>query len=162
MASASELEEAYARYGPALVRKAMRMLGTEAEALDVVHELFAGFLERPPQSYELAYLFAATTRRCLNRIRDGRNRRRLLDEHEAVVPAGLALELEGRTVDRDLLARLIDRLDDRDAEVLTLCYVDGLRQDEAAAALRVSRRTVVNRLARVRSAARALAEGGTR
>lgn len=152
-----ELERAYTRYGPALVRKAQRMLGSEAEALDVVHELFVGFLECPPKSLDLPYLYVAVTRRCLNRIRDGKNRLRLLENHHHQgCRLGPGVPLDGRTVDRDLLFRLFQRLSVREVEVLTLCFMDGLRQEEAARALQVSRRTVVTRLARVRSAARAL------
>ena len=132
------------------------MLGSEAEALDTVHELFTGFLEKQPKSYELPYLYAAVTRRCLNRLRDGKNRRRLLDENSNGTPTGLGVPLEGRAVGRDLLFRLLERLHPKEAEVLTLCFMDGLAQDEAAEALRVSRRTVVNRLARVRSVAQEL------
>lgn len=158
MASVSEVEDAYTRYGPALVRKAERMLGSRSDALDSVHELFAGFVARRPRSLELPYLYAAVTRRCLNRMRDERNRRRLREAHPLPFKPDAPFDLDGWTVSAQFLDQLVERLDPKEADALWLCLADGLSQDEAAQALGVSRRTIVNRLKKARDLAEWLAK----
>lgn len=146
-----EIGSAYARYGPALVRKAERMLGARDEALDIVHELFAGFLERAPKSLDLPYLYTAVNHRCLNRIRDGQTRNRLLERHG---PEQEALRsIEGQVLDRAVLLRLLRELDDRDAQVLALSFFDGLNQIEVGKALGITRRTVYERITQIRAQA---------
>lgn len=143
--------EAYARYGPALVRKCERLLGRRADAEDVVHALFVELLTRGEGSPTLAYLYRAATHRCFNVLRDARARARLLDAHgEVLVP--VRSTLEGRTVDRDLLVKLLARLDDETVEVLVFRYLDDLTQDEVAAVVGTSRKTVQKRLDRARDA----------
>jgi RNA polymerase sigma-70 factor, ECF subfamily len=162
MASVSELEHAYTRYGSALVRKAERMLGSREDALDSVHELFVRFVDRRPRSLELPYLYVAVTRACLNRMRDEKSRRRLREAYPLPFRPEAPYDLEGWTVSAQFLERLIHRLDPKEADVLWLCLADGLSQEEAAGALGVSRRTVVNRLKRAREIAGAMSKEGER
>ena len=69
--------DAYLRYGPALVRKAERMLLSRADAQDVVQALFLDLLQEPDPRTELPFLYRAATDRCLNYLRDAKNRARL-------------------------------------------------------------------------------------
>ncbi len=143
--------DAYARYGPALVRKAERLLGRRADAEDVVHALFVELLTRGETGPSLPYLYRAVTHRCFNVLRDARARLRLLDAHgEVLVP--VRSTLEGRTVDRDLLVKLLERLDDKTVEVLVFRYVDDMTQEEVAEVVGTSRKTVQKRLDRARDA----------
>ena len=75
----------YQRYGPALLRKAGRLLGNHADAEDVVQALFVEMLKRGQAVADLAYLYRAVTNRCLNFLRDHANRQRLLDRQDPVV-----------------------------------------------------------------------------
>jgi RNA polymerase sigma-70 factor (ECF subfamily) len=66
--------ELYQRYGPALLRKAARLLGNEADAQDVVQGLFVEMLRRRDMDRDLPYLYRSVTNRCLNFLRDSGNR----------------------------------------------------------------------------------------
>ncbi len=148
MASARDPREAYLRYGPALVRKAERLLRNPDDAIDLVHGLFVDLISRPEINVELPYLYRAVTNRCLNLIRDRRGRARLLErEQPALVPPS-RLGDQARVIGLDLLAKLTEALDEDQLEVVVCRYVDEMTQDEIAEHLGVSRKTVGKRLAR--------------
>jgi RNA polymerase sigma factor (sigma-70 family) len=150
--------ELYRRYGPALLRKAERMLQDRDEAKDVVQGLFLDLLQRPDTPAELPYLYRAITHRCLNHLRDRRNQGRLLSNAEASLRGLARTFLEERVVDRQLLASLADRIDAQAWEILVYHFVDDLTQEEIAGLIGTSRKTVVRRLQGIREEARRLAE----
>lgn len=156
MGPATDPREAYRLYGPALVRKAARILHSRDDATDVVHGLFVDLLTRPIP-VDLPYLYRAVTNRCLNALRDERTRARLLArEADAVAPAA-RVRCDEHVIGAQLLARLTAVLDDGHLEVLIARYVDDLTQDEVGVHLGLSRKTVGKRLARIRETVRALA-----
>ncbi len=53
--------EIYRRYGPALVRKAQRLLGSDADARDVVQTLFVDLFAAGRSEVDLPYLYRAVT-----------------------------------------------------------------------------------------------------
>src|SRR5262245_16409706 len=153
--------EAYRRYGPALLRKAKRMLHNRVDAEDVVQGLFVDLLQGAgaagsehapdPAQLELGYLYRAVTHRCLNVLRDEKNRRRLLDQREA--PAALArTTCEQRAIDLDLLLKLSGQLDALSCEMLVYRFIDDMTQDEIAELTGYSRKTVGKRLDDARQA----------
>jgi RNA polymerase sigma-70 factor, ECF subfamily len=148
--------DAYARYGPTLVRKARRMLGNLADAEDVVQSVFAALVGRGHESADLPYLFRAVTSRCLNHVRDHGNRRQLLDRQEPALRGIVRTRCDDEVIGVDLLLKLVGRLDPPTAEVLVYRYFDDLTQSEIAAVQQVSRKTVGTRLRRVRDVVRAL------
>ena len=148
--------DAYARYGPTLLRKARRMLGSAADAEDVVQSLFVDLVGRGQRSADLPYLFRAVTTRCLNHVRDRGNRARLLERQEPALRGLARTRCDDEVIGVDLLTKLVDRLDAPCAEVLVYRYFDDLTQDEIAEMQDVSRKTVGARLARVREAVKAL------
>jgi RNA polymerase sigma-70 factor (ECF subfamily) len=148
--------DAYARYGPTLLRKARRMLGSAADAEDVVQSLFVELFGRGQRDADLPYLFRAVTTRCLNHVRDRGNRARLLDRQEPALRGLARTRCDDEVIGVDLLTKLVDRLDAPCAEVLVYRYFDDLTQDEIAGMQSVSRKTVGVRLARVREAVQAL------
>jgi RNA polymerase sigma-70 factor (ECF subfamily) len=154
--------EAYRRYGPALLRKAKRMLHNPVDAEDVVQGLFVDLLQSGGQAgpgaaqLELGYLYRAVTHRCLNVLRDAQNRRRLLDQREA--PATLArTTCEERAIDLDLLLKLSAQLDQLSCEMLVYRFIDDMTQEEIAELTGYSRKTVGKRLDDARSAVLRLA-----
>lgn len=156
MASASDIREAYQSYGPALMRKAERILGNADDAEDVVHTLFTDLAnKRSGRVTDLPYLYRAVTNRCLNVIRDTRRRRALLEQQPEPVPEP---RLDRRALDIDLLYRLTRRLDDRSMEVLICRFIDEMTQDEIAEHLGTSRKTVGKRLAKIRATLAEVAE----
>ena len=151
--------ELYRRYGPALMRKAERMLQSREEAQDLVQGLFVDLVERPAGTVDLPYLYRAITNRCLNHLRDRKNQVRLLAQHDQALRCLPRTRLDDRVVDRELLARMTEQLDDDTLAVLVHHYVDDMTQDEIAVLLGTSRKTVVRRLDRARKAVRGLADG---
>ena len=142
--------DAYRHYGPAMLRKAERILGNREDAGDVVQSLFVDLVERGVERVELPYLYRAVTNRCLNVIRDRRNRERLLDRQEAALRGPARVRCDDEVIGLDLLLKLGGRLDARHLEVLVCRFVDDMSQDEIAELLGTSRKTVGKRLDRIR------------
>lgn len=80
-----------------------------------------------------------TTNLCLNRIRDARNRTRLLEEQVAPVLRDLATE---SAVDWTEARRLVDRMPEDLALVTVYRSVDGMTHEEIADVMGCSRRHV--------------------
>lgn len=150
----------YDRYGPALVRKAARLLGSRADAEDVVQGLFLDLLNDGKATPSLPYLFKAVTHRCLNLLRDTSNRARLLERERDGLLSPPRSWCEGRVVDRDLVVKLSALLDDAVLTVLVLRYVDDLTQEEIAEVAGVSRKTVQKRLEKAHTEVARLAARG--
>lgn len=148
--------ELYQRYGPALLRKAARLLGNEADAQDVVQGLFVEMIRKRDTDRDLPYLYRSITNRCLNFLRDHGNRERLLQKQEAALRGTVRTRCDEVVVGVDLVCKLIDRLDDKCSEVLIHRYFDDLTQDEIAELSGTSRKTVGARLARIREAVKEL------
>ena len=152
MEPATELDPqaAYRAWGPALVRKAERILRSREDAVDAVHALFVDLIPRWSKDVDLPYLYRAVTNRCLNAMRDRGTRARLLErEQQVAAPIG-RVRLDDQIVGVGLLAALADRLDDAHMQVLIGRFVDDMTQEELAEHLGVSRKTIGKRLDRIR------------
>jgi len=143
-------QAAYRAWGPALVRKAERVLRSREDAIDVVHALFADLIPRWSRDVDLPYLYRAVTNRCLNVVRDRGTRARLLEREQQVAAPVARVRLDDQVVGVGLLAALADRLDDAHMQVLVCRFVDDMTQEEIAAHLGISRKTVGKRLDRIR------------
>jgi RNA polymerase sigma factor (sigma-70 family) len=144
--------DAYSRYAPALLRKAERMLQNRADAQDVVQALFLEILQQDIPRTDLPYLYRAVTNRCLNMLRDHSARARLLKQHDGLLRGPTRTTCEDRAIDLDLLSRLVLVLDQQGAEIMVYRYIDDMSQEEIAEFVGLSRKTVGQRLARIRSA----------
>lgn len=149
----AEVEQLYTRYAPAVLRRARSILGDAAMAQDAMHDVFAVLVREEDrfrgQSSVLTWLYQATTHRCLNLLRDRTTRERLLAEQ---VPSERASPgPEDLSYVRELLLEVPEAL----REIAIYYYVDQMDQEEIAALLGVSRRTVGNRLEEFKTAARA-------
>lgn len=154
--ASSDPQSAYRAYGPALVRKAERILRSREDAFDLVHALFVDLIPRWSKDVDLPYLYRAITNRCLNALRDRNTRVRLL-AHEPHAAAPLArVELEDEVVGLRLIASLADRLDESHLEVLVCRFIDDMTQEEIAEHLKLSRKTIGKRLDRIRDEVLAL------
>jgi RNA polymerase sigma-70 factor, ECF subfamily len=152
VAPASDPAAAYRAHGPALVRKAERVLRSREDAIDVVHSLFADLIPRWSKDVDLPYLYRAVTNRCLNVIRDRGTRQRLLEREQQSAAPIARVRLDDQIVGVALIAALAERLDEGHLEVLVARFVDDMTQDEIAAQLGVSRKTIGKRLDRIRDA----------
>lgn len=143
--------DAYARYGRALLRKAERILGSRADAQDLVQALFVDLLQREGD-VDLPYLYRAITNRCLTFLRDEKNRARLLAEHDDALRGPVRTREGDRVVDLDLLAKLVSTLDESTVEILVYRFFDDMTQEEIADVTGISRKTVGKKLDDVRDA----------
>lgn len=144
------------RYGPALLRQARRILQSEADAQDVVQTLFVDLLRKRRTDVDLPYLYRAVTRRCLNHLRDRKNRARLRDRHDVALRGPVRTTLDGTAVSRDLLEKLMARLDEKRAEVVVYRYFDDMQVQEIAELTGRNRKTIQRWLEAVRQQAQAL------
>ena len=143
--------EAYRRYAPALLRKGERLLGNPSDAEDLVQALFLDLMAQGGAPVELPYLYRAITNRGLNLIRDRGTRARLLERSGGATLAAARTRCDDQVIGLDILLKVIDRLDPLAVEVLVYRYVDDLTQEEIAALLSTSRKTVGKRLERIRA-----------
>ena len=150
MESATDPLQAYRLYGPALLRKAERMLANREDASDVVQTLFVEIVGRGSERVDLPLLYRAVTNRCLNMIRDRKNRDRLLAREEPALRGMARMRCDDAVIGLDLLCKLAGRLDGKHMEVLVCRYVDDMGVEEIAAMIGQSRKTVGKRLARIR------------
>jgi RNA polymerase sigma factor (sigma-70 family) len=147
-----DIEDAYRKHGHSVLRRARFLLGKDEDAVEALHEVFVELLERPEQfghrSSILTWLYGATTHRCLNRLRDGRNRTRLLQQRfTSTERASAAADMESGLE----LRRLLDSLPRDLAEVAVYHHMDELTQDEIAQVMGCSRRHVGHLLQRLRA-----------
>jgi len=156
----NDVEELYRKFGPLVQRRARSILGNDDEARDAMQEVFVRAItciaEFRGQSQPSTWLYRITTNLCLNRIRDGKRRRdRLREVGIARDAAGGATSLPDH-VSTVTLRNLLKQLPEELGTIAIYYYVDEMDQDEIAALLGVSRRTVGYRLDQFRERARAL------
>jgi RNA polymerase sigma-70 factor (ECF subfamily) len=166
--SETALAALYQKYAPAIYAHCRRMLQSQAAARDATQEAFVRVLTRGPSfpndEDALRYLYRVSTNVCLNQIREIKVHTRAAASLR-MRPSSSG-SMEGRHVDRDFAAAVLDRCGEAGATVAVLHYVDGMSQVEIAESLGITRRTVFNRLRKIARIARDLLgvaepEGGT-
>lgn len=141
--SLAEIEIAYRAHGHHVLRRATLILGNESDAREVLQEVFLSLVDHPEQfsaqSALSTWLYSATVHRCWNRLRDERNRARLLAGRSDALPLPRHLASPEHAAQlRQLLARLPIEL----AQVAVYQLADEMSQDEIAEAMGCSRRQV--------------------
>lgn len=170
----ADIAQLYERYGYAIHRRCVRLLGSEAEADDALQEIFVrvikygdGFTGAAP----LPWLYRIADRQCFDRLRRRKGRERPEDDarllaaldHDAEgdddgAPArartGAGLTRPDISENLQAVARALAACREPVQEVALLYYVDEMTQDEVANAVGVSRKTVRERLASFLATAR--------
>ena len=146
----SAIEQIYREHGHAVLRRARRILRNEDDAHDVVQDVFLEIF-RHPEKFEArssvaTYLYAAATHACLNRLRDGKNRRRLLEIRTAAGERSTSAQAEPHA----LALEILNNLDADDAALAVYLYCDELTHDEIAELFGCSRRHVGDLAMRLR------------
>jgi RNA polymerase sigma-70 factor (ECF subfamily) len=148
---AHEVDAIYRAHAPSLFRRARRILGSEAEAHEIVSQVFLSLCERPGQyagrSTLATFLYSMTTHACLNQIRTQARRQRLA---KAAAESSNGTT-ESASPDRAVqLRRLLQRMPEPLAQVAVYYYLDELTQEEIAEIIGCSRRHVGNLLIRLK------------
>ncbi len=154
----STLEQAYRRYFPIIRAKCARMLGDGDEAQDVAQETFVRLwhaqLPGDDAQRVTAWIYRTSTHLAVDRLR----RRRFVAD--APLDRTQAACLEETVQARQELQRIARDAPANELEIAVLHRIDGMGQEEIAAVLDVSDRTVRRvltrfdeRLARMRAEA---------
>lgn len=147
-----DVSDLYRRYGDLVLGRCRTLLRNEADARDVVQEVFLK-VHRYRDSFRgdaspSTWLFRITTTTCLNRIR---SKRRRPEDPVEELPAGATTEsvLDQLAV-RQLLDRLLADQDDRTRECVVYHLVDGMTHDEVGELLGISGAAVRKRISTFR------------
>lgn len=153
--SREELKRLYERYAPVVFRRARTLLGRDADAWDAVQEVFEKMLSAHDsfrgEAQPMTWIYRITTNVALNMLRARKVREPMLTVVEEEPSVGV-----GAVEARDLLRKWIDSLTEREQEVATLLFLDGLTQEEIADVLGLSRKTIGRELAELREKAASL------
>lgn len=145
----SEFEQLYRRHAASAFRRARRLLGSRADAHELVQDVFLSLFERPEQyagaSSLSTFLYSAVTHACLNRIRNRKNRERLLREHWSVPDLPELFADAERSAE---LQRVLERMPERLAQVTIYYYLDELPHRDIARIMGCSSRHVGDLLQR--------------
>lgn len=145
-----EVRHLYAQFAPVVFRRARRLLARDADAWDVVQEVFERMLTHGAafrgEARPMTWVYRVTTNIALNAIRS----RKVREPRLALVmdePGSDGDDVEAR----QLVSKWLQHLDEREVEVATLLYVDGLTQQEVADILGLSRKTIVREVEALRA-----------
>jgi RNA polymerase sigma-70 factor (ECF subfamily) len=154
---AEEVQALYEQCAPAIHRRALELLGRDADAWDVVQEVFERMLKLRGhfrgEASPMTYAYRAATNASLNvlrarAVRDAAAQAELAPEEASIDPARLETA--------NFVRALLSRLTEREQEVAVLHFLDELSQEEIAVVLGRSRKTVVRAVASIRDKAQAL------
>ena len=158
-----EVQRLYAQFAPVVFRRARVLLARDADAWDVVQEVFERMLTHGAgfrgEARPMTWVYRVTTNVALNHIRSRKLREPLL----TVVPVEPSTSVD-HVESRQLLSRWLGHLSERELEVATLLFIDGLTQQEVADVLGLSRKTIVREVEELRQKLEglsALPEGAT-
>jgi RNA polymerase sigma-70 factor (ECF subfamily) len=148
---ALDVEDLYRKHGPMVLRRCRRLLRDEAQALDVMHDVFVEMLRRQDQltgDAPAGLLLVTATNLCLNRLRS--RRRHPESGDDALLQQIADLEPADAVESRSLAARLLDRIFGGEPAstrlIATLVYVDRMTLEEVAGEVGLSVSGVRKRL----------------
>ena len=144
-----EVQRLYAQFAPVVFRRARVLLARDADAWDVVQEVFERMLTHGAgfrgEARPMTWVYRVTTNLALNHLRG----RKLREPMLTVVPVEPSTGLD-QVEARQLLSKWLGHLDERELEVATLLFIDGLTQQEVAEVLGLSRKTIVREVDELR------------
>ena len=147
----------YQKYAPMVFRRCRRLLGDDAEAEDVMQEVFVRLLkhrERLVRTYPSSLLFRIATNLSLNRLRD--RKRQPVSAGDAVLHRIATM----KDLDAPLfLDTLFGRHPESTRTMAVLHYVDGMTLEQVARECGLSMSGVRKRLRGLRASLQALEVG---
>ncbi|NWG14152.1 MAG: sigma-70 family RNA polymerase sigma factor [Acidobacteria bacterium] len=154
MTSPTEFAELYERHYAAVYRTALRVTGNPADAEDVLQTVFLRVLGRSgrlePPRMPGAYLRRAAANAALDLLR-----RRAVHAESQLEDASLLTSAERPALLKERLRRALATLQENDAVLFVLRYVEGLSNGELAELFGLEKNHVAVRLHRLRQALQA-------
>jgi RNA polymerase sigma-70 factor (ECF subfamily) len=149
-----DIESLYRAHGPMVYRRCRKLLGNEAQASDVMQDVFVEILRRDGRLDDrapMALLLTIATNLCLNQIRNS-GRRKTATGDEAIARI-INDEAPGTAENRALSLNVLRRLFERQAEstrlIAFLHFVDEMTWEEVAKETGLSVSGVRKRVARL-------------
>ena len=152
--SSAALPELYRRYFAAIAAKCRRIVGDADDAADIAQEAFLRFVRESPAvdtgspRAALAWLYRTSTRIAIDHLRARKVRPTARSPEDLAAMDHPTPEPFDASVARSELFAVLAQTPDEELEAVILCRLDGMTQDEAAAMLDLSPRTVRRHLAR--------------
>jgi RNA polymerase sigma-70 factor (ECF subfamily) len=143
-----DVEAAYRRHAPMVLRRCRRLLRDEGRALDAMHDVFVNLLRaksRLDDAAPASLLMRMATNVCLNQLR-GERRRPEDPEDAALLAIAAAEEPGGQSIARLALGKLLGRELESTRLMAVLHLVDGLTLDEVGREVGLSAAAVRKRL----------------
>jgi RNA polymerase sigma-70 factor (ECF subfamily) len=158
-----DVEKMYAKFGAAIYARCKRLLRDPTAAEDATQDIFVKLMKHldaaPAGDALLPWIHRITTNHCLNLIRDAKRHAAPVES----VPEQVDDEFEETVVSKNFAAHVLASTPEELCVPAMLYHGRGIEQSRVAAALGVSRRTVLYRLAEFTQRAvqlNALAEAG--
>ena len=144
-----ELGDLYSRYADTVYRTALRVTGSTADAEDVLQTVFLRVLKREepldPLRAPEGFLRRSAANAAIDIVR-----RRSTWRQESISETPDRLKQESSAELKERLRQAIATLDERDAEMFVLRYVEGLANGEIAEMYGLEKTTIAVRLHRIR------------
>jgi len=156
---AIDVEEAYGKYGPMVLRRCRRILKDEGRALDAMHDVFLQLLRRGDGAEAErpgSLLLRIATNVCLNQLRTWRRRPEDAADAALLEIADLDEGAEGLASARLLLARVFSREAVSTREIAVMHHLDGMTHEEIGREVGLSVSGVRKRLRTLRARVAAL------
>lgn len=151
-----QVEHVFREKGLQVFRRCRLLLGTSAEADDVLQEVFVRLIRygkfKPHEEVPMAWLYRTAERACFTRMKK-RRREPLLDDPELIEALTDTHDWERPLGARQALANLFGRLKPEQQRLALMYYYDEMTREEIAEALGTSRRSVGRRLDKLRALA---------
>jgi RNA polymerase sigma factor (sigma-70 family) len=160
-AVALDLDAAYRRYGPMVLRRCRRLLRDEEKAVDAMHDVFVRLLksgDRLEETATAALLQKVATNVCLNRLRTERRHPEDREEELLLTIASASEDAESLTANRSLLSRIFGKERVSTAAMAVMHLVDGMTLEETAREVGLSVSGVRKRLRTLKARAAELQE----
>ena len=154
----AQLEKAYRKKGALVLRRCRLILRNEDDACDMLHETFRRILnysvdfESP--EIPLSFLYRTAERCCFDLMRSKKRRPTVSDDH-AVNNAPAEFACENMEMS-ELLNSYFESLNEKMRTLALLYFVDGLSQEQIAAEMGWSRKTVGKKLSQLKKKAQKL------
>ncbi len=144
-----ELGDLYSRYADTVYRTALRVTGSTVDAEDILQTVFLRVLKREepldPLRAPEGFLRRSAANAAIDIVR-----RRSTWRQESISETPDRLKQESSAELKERLRQAIATLDERDAEMFVLRYVEGLANGEIAEMYGVEKTTIAVRLHRIR------------